>query len=222
MQIFPDWNSLDSVRNWHTIFQVAGIALLALVIMAEMAPFRFGQRKDSLIAQHEATFVADEKAHEAARMRQSREIDALAAALGETNRKLAEIERVHPMRHLNQAQKQALSASLASQPKGKFTIMASAGVVDAREYAEEIAGVFRAAGWTVQVESGVFMENDASGAWVAARGTIGAAVPPIGQAIYNALKSADIPIRPSAFRDNNIPDGEDAMLKIGSPAAASR
>jgi hypothetical protein len=69
---YPGWDSLDSVRNWHTIFEISGIAFLALLVGAEILAFQYGHRKDELVAvaehaaetrreQSEATTKAQQK-----------------------------------------------------------------------------------------------------------------------------------------------------------------
>jgi hypothetical protein len=217
MLLWPDWNALDSVKSWHTIFEMIGIALLALLIATEIIAFKFGQRKDVLIAEAgRASDTAARQRYDDAAAKQAVELDHLKQALSEASRKAASLDRLRTIRHLTTAQKRALTSFLGNQPTGKFTIQAAANVADARAYAEDIAGAFRAANWTVAVEDAALLESDSSGIWLAARGTIGTPAPPIAQTIYGALKSAEVPIRSGALRENNLPAGEDATLKIGA------
>jgi len=219
VMFWPDWNALDSVRLWHTVFEVAGIALLVLLLGAEILAFRFGQRKDLLLAKVERAQAAiDQKHDDNVERRHAEEVRSLKEALAETTKKAAAFDRLRLGRHLSAPQKQAITTFLVAQPKARFTIQASVNAPDARAFADDIASAFRAAGWTVSVEDAILMESDSSGVWLAARGSIGMPAPAIAQAIYGALKSADIPVKGGALRENNLPSGEDAMLKIGQVA----
>jgi len=42
MTWYPGWDSLDSVRTWHTVFEISGIAILALLVGAEILAFNTG------------------------------------------------------------------------------------------------------------------------------------------------------------------------------------
>jgi hypothetical protein len=52
----PGWDSLDAVTRYHRWAEIIGIVVLALLVAAELASYRYGQRKDDLTTkQQEAT-----------------------------------------------------------------------------------------------------------------------------------------------------------------------
>jgi hypothetical protein len=87
---YPGWDSLDSVRNWHTLFEIAGIVFLALLVGAEIFAFQYGHRKDELVAAAESAADAQRKKDAAAaEARHIAEADQFQRSLSEANARAA-------------------------------------------------------------------------------------------------------------------------------------
>ncbi len=67
MLSLPGWNSLPAVSRLHDLFEVGGIVILGLLVVAEVLAYRYGHRRDELLAiQEKATQEASNKRVEAA------------------------------------------------------------------------------------------------------------------------------------------------------------
>jgi hypothetical protein len=49
----PGWDSLPAVTRYHNWAEMAGIAFLALLVIAEVLAYQYGHRKDDLIEQQQ-------------------------------------------------------------------------------------------------------------------------------------------------------------------------
>jgi hypothetical protein len=54
MVSLPDWDSLESVSTWTTVFEIAMIVILAALVGAEVLHFKYSHRKDDLTALRDA------------------------------------------------------------------------------------------------------------------------------------------------------------------------
>jgi len=102
--------------------------------------------------------------------------------------------------------RQAMSAFLLRHPKGSVVIKASVSAPDARGYADQIAAVLEAAGWTVKVDNALFAGPDAAGLWITVRdpekSPSGAGV------LQEALKAAGLEARGQHDATMGTPDDE--------------
>jgi hypothetical protein len=84
MTLWPDWNSLTSVKAWHTVFEIAGIGILALLVGAEILAYTFGKRQEVLAEQAERIRVAaEQQRYDNAERRHAEEVATLRAKLDE-------------------------------------------------------------------------------------------------------------------------------------------
>jgi len=180
---------LPSRTRWFTIkrlwlrtrwLETAAAVAVALLIVAEIAAYGFGIRKDALLASAEqarvdqlrgeiASLQRDGK-QVAALQRQSKEIEArraaeqarsaleiarLELALSDTEGKLIALQRTRGQRRLSKDEKQTLIAALKPFAGQKVTIAFIRGDDEAGNLAEDFVGVFDAAGWDHGGEAGV-------------------------------------------------------------------
>jgi hypothetical protein len=86
--LYPGWDSLDSVRTWHTVFEISGIAFLALLVGAEIFAFQYGHRKDELTAIAESNAETKRKSDaDAAEARRKADVEALQKRLADADKK---------------------------------------------------------------------------------------------------------------------------------------
>jgi len=170
--------------------------------------FSLGAALMTGLALHFRTIAADE-----GEVRRKADVAALESQLESAGGKLAEFERLRTPRHLTETQRDKLARVLADRPVGKLTIKASVTAPDSKDLGDEIAAVFKKAGWNVPVENAIFMGGDASGLWITVQGP---AIPKVANIVYDALKQADISVRDGALSDANGPTADEAWLTIGT------
>jgi hypothetical protein len=212
--LYPGWDSLDSVRTWHTVFEISGIAFLALLVGAEILAFQYGHRKDELTAIAES--VAETKRQsdaDAAEARRKRDVDALQTQLSEADRKVAELDRLRQPRHLTDNEKAKLGVALKDQPVGNLVIKAGAMADDARAYAEEISAFLQRLGWSCRIDNAIFTGSDIKGIWLTIRDA--KYVPEGTAALQNAFEAAALPIHKEVSVDSGIPPDE-IWLSVGT------
>jgi hypothetical protein len=137
---WPGWNTIEGADWWHDFFWWAGIACLAGLVVSEVVAKRYSTRKDELVA------IDQQRKNDESETRHKAEVEGLQKRLFEADKQVAELERPNAPRHLTAEQKAKLSAFLRTSLKGKMTILASASVPDATDYANEIAKVFAETG----------------------------------------------------------------------------
>jgi hypothetical protein len=209
MTWWPGWDSIESTNGWAHFWFWAGMLCFFFLGFSEIVAFTYGLRKDQLVR------IADiqrQQEQNQADDSHAKEIGGLKGQLSEADKKLAEIERLRTARHLTETQKQDLAAALVGKPIGRLTIKASATAPDAKDYADEIAAVFDAAGWKVPVDNAMFMGGDTSGVWITIHD---ANIPEVANIAFSALRLANIPIRDGARSDAAGPSPDEAWLKIG-------
>jgi len=213
---YPGWDSLDSVRTWHTVFEISGIAFLALLVGAEILAFQYGHRKDELttFAESNAETKRQNEA-DAAEARRKTDVAALQKQLAEAGKKVAELDRLRAPRHLIPAQQKTLQDLLARAPKLQVVIKAGTVSGDERAYAEEIASVLRGLSWDVRVDNAMFMGTDVSGLWTVVKGSGGEPVPDSMTTFIRALASAGLDIRGDIIADAGVPTATEVWLNIG-------
>lgn len=102
--------------------------------------------------------------------------------------------------------KQAISAFLVGHAKGSVVIKASVSSPDARAYADQIAAVLKAAGWTVRVDNALFAGPDTTGLWITVKDA-GKASPAAGL-LQRALRAAGLDVRGQTDATMGTPDDE--------------
>jgi hypothetical protein len=162
---YPGWDSLDSVRTWHTIFEISGIAFLALLVGAEIFAFQYGHRKDELTAVAETNAETKRKSDaDAAETRRKADVDSLQEKLAAAQKaaadaaqKAKQVEARQADRRLSEEQKAAIRAAIAPYPGQKVRLAVQAGDHEAFQYAREFADIFETAKW--EMSGGVVAQD---------------------------------------------------------------
>ena len=137
---FPGWDSLESVTRLHSFFEMAGIVCLALLVVAEVLAFKYGNRKDVLTgAREEAT---------------AKELRVLK-------------EREAP-RSLSEAQRIKLLDELSKGKTYELTVRHSSDL-ESQNFAEQISTALRAAGWKINPPAFRIVTRDAAGLFIVVR-----------------------------------------------------
>jgi hypothetical protein len=218
--IFPDWNSIESVTRWHRGFEIAGFIALGLLLLFEILSYVYGNRKDALSILQQASIAEQAKQEQAAHDRQAAQdvktvtgaAQKAADAQKAAEQEAAELRTRLAPRRLSKEQIDKLSSFLDSRPKGTFVIKCSINVDDARQYAEEIAGIFRAKGWTVRIDNAMFSGTNVGGLWITGKNP--GPVPMAAQTVFRAFETSGILIRLES--DPSLPEETDGFwLCIG-------
>jgi hypothetical protein len=185
----PGWDSVDAAVAWHRGFEIAGFVALGLLLAFEVLAYIYGNRKDVLLAAQART--AERQAEQ-----QTADLKA----------------RLEP-RTLSSEQQEQISSYLDQHPKGRFVIKASSSADDAAAYAQQIAGIFGAKGWTVvRIDNAIFAGTNVGGLW--ATGKHPGPAPATIQTLVSAFGAAHIPVRGEA--DAALPEEVDGFwLSIG-------
>jgi len=148
MTWYPGWDSLDSVRTWHTVFEISGIAILALLVGAEILAFQYGQRKDELTAIAESSAETKRKSDaDAAEARRKADVGVLQERLSAADKKVTDLEKQQAPRRLTDQQKQTLTAALSPHKGQKVVVLTILGNAECKRFMEDFLAVFDAAGW---------------------------------------------------------------------------
>jgi len=214
MSWIPGWDSVDGAGSWSHFWFWFGILCLFALGASEIVSHVYSLRKDQLVAAADrASAEQRERETNEAEARRKAETEALQKQLAEADKKVAELDRLRTPRHLSDAQKAKLTASLAGQPTGELVMKASGVADDARAYAGEIAAFFQALGWRVRIDNALLFGSDVSGIWLSINDSN--AVPPATSALHHALESAGFPVRKTVTGDPSIPANE-IWLSIGA------
>jgi hypothetical protein len=173
--LYPGWDSLDSVRTWHTVFEISGIAFLALLVGAEILAFQYGHRKDELMAIAEAAAETKRMGDaDAAEARRKTDVEALQKRLAEADKKVAGLQSQNVARRLSDSDKQALIRDLSNSPGQKAKIFCITSAWDCVDYATDFQSVFREAKWVVpnEIVYGMIMGHDVVGVEILANSAV--------------------------------------------------
>jgi hypothetical protein len=162
MPDFPGWDSLEVVARYHRWAEIIGIVVLALLVIAELISYRYGQRKDELTTQQQeatdqrhdeemarlhlqtAVLTADAEKSRAA-------IAEATVRAAEANRK-AEEERTARLKLLSEVSSRHINADSAKQLiddlRGRVAHITVVKIYDqeAISFAIELINAFKAAG----------------------------------------------------------------------------
>jgi cell division protein FtsB len=147
----PGWDSLEAVTRFHRWAEIIGIVVLALLVIAELASYRYGQRKDDLTTQQQET---TDKRHD-------EEMARLHLETAATNERAANLEHENELiRQNNLELEKALEPRLLEQlysaealkPFAEIQVfIVSVPDFEARRLASQMAVMFQMAGWTHKV-----------------------------------------------------------------------
>jgi ClpP class serine protease len=156
MTWWPGWDSINSAGGWAHFWFWFGMVCFFLLGASEIVAFRYGLRKDELVA------IADtnrQKEQQAADARHVTEIGGLKRQLAEADKKLGNLQKGATPRKLTPDQKQALIAALQPFRGQKVSVTTVMGSDDGLGFANDFIEVFRAAQWAIDTGSpsqGVF------------------------------------------------------------------
>lgn len=209
---FPGWSSVESVTKLHRWFEILTFVALGLLLLFEILAYVYGQRRDHLLVLADATSSQERQTHEDAA---NRERD---AQIGRARQEAADArdaqrraEELAAPRHLTESQRTLILASLNRQTGGILNIKASMAAGDARSYSDEMAGLFRSAGWTVTVENALFAGTEATGIWILIQNPSMAPIRAV--TLQRALEAAGISVR--VEYDPTLPAVTDVWLCVG-------
>ena len=145
----PGWGSLPAVTRYHHWAEIIGIAVLALLVIAELASFQYGRRKDDLTDQRHDEEMA--RLHvEAARL--SADAETSRAQIAEAQARTAEAQaRVETLRRQLSKRipdKQAMVPILREAP-ASVEIAYSKEDMDSITVVSVLKQALTEAGWTI-------------------------------------------------------------------------
>jgi hypothetical protein len=199
MLTFPGWNSIESASAYARAFTYAGWASLFLLGIFEILAHTYTARKDALVsAQVEDTRIKNDA--EIRRLNKQVEVagNVAAGAIGKAAQAAVDLDserrarlELEP-RTLSKGQADKMSLFLSTQQSWPLGIVSDVNSPDAGAYADEIANVFRANGWTVDALLGTFPRR-IKGIWIIV-GT-NANLQAEAFVLHDAFKAAGIDIR---------------------------
>lgn len=163
MPRLPGWDSLDAITRFHSWAEIAGIAFLALLVVAEILAYGYGHRRDEIASRQQADV---ERAHEerisilnqdTARLKVEAEVaraqiaDAQARA-AEANLELA---RIKQPRTLTSEQSTAITNAMLPFAGQQFSGLVASGVSDAPSLWTLIDQALRGASWKRELPRGL-------------------------------------------------------------------
>jgi hypothetical protein len=138
--------------------------------------------------------------------------DVVMRKLDEIQKSLGDIQEANSPCRLMPEQRQKILAFLENQAKGVLVISANITASDSRAYADQIAEVFRTAGWSVRVDNAIITGPNIQGLWITVKD---GRAPPISAGILHyALAAGGITTR--GEYDPSIGDASETHLSIGS------
>jgi hypothetical protein len=133
----PGWDSLESVTWWHSVFEIAGIVFLALLVIAEIFAFIYSHRKDTLADAHENAYA----------------------------KQLSAIKERDEPRSLTEAQRLKLIDLLSKEKTYELTLSHSPDI-ESQNFADQISTILKSAGWTIDPPGFRIMIRDATGLFI--------------------------------------------------------
>lgn len=225
MAWYPGWDSLDSVRTWHTVFEISGIAFLAFLVGAEILAFQYRHRKDELTAIAEGTTEAKRRADaEAAEARHKADVQGLQSALSSAREQTSQVENdlkkereARLPRVIPNDKRQAVIHNLKAlipQPTVKLYVIPTRFDPEAIQYAKALSEILTVAGITVQQNANdlqpAILGYDAPGVWLWMRDTSNP--PPDAEMIQKAFWLAGIYFDGQSHPERFTGDRKDSLL----------
>ena len=215
----PGWDSIGAAARWHRGFEIAGFVALALLLLFEVAAYVYGNRKDVLVANAEQAAARERsRKDEQANQQRNAEVAEAVRSAAEAKTQTNQLRQQGAPRVLSQVERTRINAFLVGKaPPVKntpaFEIKASLIAPDARAYAEQIAAIFRGAGWNVWVDDAMFFGSNITGFWITVQN--GQAVPPAASILQHALTAAGISVRLQSDQNQEITDPYAFQLSVG-------
>lgn len=153
----PGWDSLSTVTRYHNWAEMAGIVAVAVLVVAEVVSYQYGQRKDALTEQQQ---TATNQHHDEEMARLHLEATRLSAEAETAKNSIAQAQALTAQALLEQERlkrqmpKRALDAgifvkSLEGSGKEPVEVMYLNGSNEARYLAMQISNAFISAKWDV-------------------------------------------------------------------------
>lgn len=198
---------MEAANRWHQTFEIASFVALGLLAAFSVLAYIYGGRKDALVV------VADEIAatqHEQEERKSKGEVASANHRASEAQAEAEQLKKRAAPRLLTQAEEHRMMAFLEGKPIGVFAIKVDVSAADAQNYGQQIANLFRSAGWTVRVDEAIFNGPDIRGLWITAK-DVNAARNGAGL-LQHAFRAAGIRVR--GEYDPTMP--EEIWLSIGA------
>jgi len=163
MSWYPGWDSLDSVKIWHVGLEIAGIAVLALLVITEILAFQYGHRKDFLIEIAERDRITEQQRVDNER---KIEVEGLQTQLSEAGKKVIALQNQTVARQFNAEQRAAIITALSpfAGQKAVFECLNSAW--DCIGFAEDFSAVLKQSQWDVSDYIAMSLGGDVIGVQV--------------------------------------------------------
>jgi hypothetical protein len=207
MTWWPGWDSIEGANTWGHFWFWFGIGCLFLLGISEIVAFRYGLRKDALVAAAQQTSAVEAQQNQ----------DTLQKKLDEAGKKLAEVEKQQAPWRLSDAQKQTLVEVISPSRGQKVSIWCLMGGGESYEMARDFVEIFQTAGWDYGGGTGMTQVNAGLEPGIKAiisqiDGAAGRA--PTGVALL-LMKLIEFGIIREAFNDPSVPAGT-LRLQIGN------
>jgi hypothetical protein len=150
MPDLPGWNSLPAVTRYHSWMEIAGIAFLAFLVIAEVLAYMYGHRKDDLT---NAEQLATQQRHDEQMAQVHLDTETARLEGARANERAAELalaleERKN--RRVTDIQKEAIVARLKPlSTKGKVLFNPLMTDGEAMQFSDQIKTALEAAGYEV-------------------------------------------------------------------------
>jgi len=137
----PGWGSLSAVTRYHGWAEVAGIVLLALLVIAEVVAYKYGHRKDDLTEQQQ--HAADQR-HDEEMARLQLETARMQERAAKAELELAKIKAP---RTLGPARQEFIANALRRFAGQRYRAAISQGADDGVAFWESLHATLQSAGW---------------------------------------------------------------------------
>ena len=170
MPTLPGWSSLEATSRLHSVFEITGIVLLALLVVAEALAYQYGHRSDDLSAQRQD---ATQKKHDEEMARLRRDTAALTAdaeqsraAIAAANARAAqaqlELAELKAPRNVKPDQQAAVVDAIKGFSGQHYSGLLSSGP-DTQSFWTLLNAMLRKAGWRRVSSGGVEVGNPPAG-----------------------------------------------------------
>ncbi len=136
--LLPDWNSIEAVGRWQNRFTILGYIALGLLLLFEVLAHIYSNRKDTLVAAHEAT--AERVRQETAARHDSE--------LAQANAQIRALEKGAAPRTIGLKEQHDILHALIPYA-GHPVFITKLGDQEAAAYADQIISLFSGASWKV-------------------------------------------------------------------------
>jgi hypothetical protein len=156
MAWLPGWNSIETSTRLHDFFEVAGIVILGLLVLAEIIAYVYGHRRDDLIAitgrdaalKSEQEYRSAQEYHKVETAEMQAALNAAKKNAADAGEKAEKAIAQQAQRRLTDTQKRTLIAALEPFRGQKVKIASVMGDADAGRYKMDFLDVLRVAHWS--------------------------------------------------------------------------